>query len=86
MRLLTPYPWLLTIVFFFPVTVHGFGIAVCSVTSPPNRSHVNYFFSVGLNNHRQFILFVSTLVGGVMVFDYLTYACMYSLPGSLFLF
>ncbi|KAL5478760.1 AKR1 [Sanghuangporus weigelae] len=29
---------------------------------------------VGVNNHRQFILFVSTLVVGVILFDYLTYA------------
>jgi hypothetical protein len=43
---------------------------------------INMFFCVisipdlvGLNNHRQFVLFVATLVGGVIVFDYLTYAC-----------
>ncbi|KAG5651913.1 hypothetical protein H0H81_006964 [Sphagnurus paluster] len=28
---------------------------------------------VGANNHRQFVLFVSTLVVGIMLFDYLTY-------------
>ncbi|KAF9480640.1 ankyrin [Pholiota conissans] len=30
---------------------------------------------VGSNNHRQFLLFVSTLVIGIGLFDYLTYAC-----------
>ncbi|KAF7420921.1 palmitoyltransferase akr1 [Pleurotus ostreatus] len=29
---------------------------------------------VGMNNHRQFILFVTTLVIGIILFDYLTYA------------
>ncbi|GLB44417.1 putative DHHC palmitoyltransferase family protein [Lyophyllum shimeji] len=29
---------------------------------------------VGVNNHRQFVLFVTTLVVGVILFDYLTYA------------
>jgi hypothetical protein len=28
-----------------------------------------------MNNHRQFLLFVSTLVVGICVFDYLTYEC-----------
>ena len=31
--------------------------------------------TVGMNNHRQFLLFVTTLVIGVCLFDYLTYAC-----------
>ncbi|KAF7312850.1 Palmitoyltransferase [Mycena kentingensis (nom. inval.)] len=34
---------------------------------------------IGANNHRQFVIFVSTLVLGVMVFDYLTYAFFSSL-------
>nr|GAT47946.1 palmitoyltransferase akr1 [Mycena chlorophos] len=34
---------------------------------------------VGANNHRQFIIFVSTLVIGVILFDYLTYAFFSSL-------
>lgn len=29
---------------------------------------------VGVNNHRQFVIFVSTLVLGIIVFDYLTFA------------
>ncbi|EPS96187.1 hypothetical protein FOMPIDRAFT_91156 [Fomitopsis schrenkii] len=29
---------------------------------------------VGINNHRQFLLFVTTLVTGIVMFDYLTYA------------
>lgn len=29
---------------------------------------------VGVNNHRQFVIFVSTLVIGIVLFDYLTYA------------
>ncbi|KAJ7602111.1 DHHC palmitoyltransferase-domain-containing protein [Mycena polygramma] len=41
---------------------------------------------VGANNHRQFVIFVSTLVLGVGLFDYLTYAFFSSLtlpvPGS----
>ena len=31
--------------------------------------------AVGINNHRQFLLFVTTLVTGIILFDYLTYAC-----------
>lgn len=34
---------------------------------------------VGLNNHRQFIIFVSTLVLGIVLFDYLTWAYFASL-------
>jgi hypothetical protein len=30
---------------------------------------------VGLNNHRQFIIFVTALVIGIISFDYLTWAC-----------
>ncbi len=32
-------------------------------------------FPVGLNNHRQFIIFVTALVIGIILFDYLTWAC-----------
>ncbi|KAF7369783.1 Palmitoyltransferase [Mycena venus] len=35
---------------------------------------------VGANNHRQFVIFVSTLVMGVGLFDYLTYAYFSSVP------
>lgn len=38
--------------------------------------------SVGSNNHRHFVIFVSTLVIGIILFDYLTYACT-SFPSSL---
>jgi hypothetical protein len=40
---------------------------------------------VGLNNHRQFIIFVTSLVVGIILFDYLTWACecLLSIP-SLF--
>ena len=31
--------------------------------------------SVGANNHRQFVVFVITLVLGIGLFDYLSYAC-----------
>jgi hypothetical protein len=34
---------------------------------------------VGLNNHRQFIIFVTALVIGICLFDYLTWACKYYL-------
>ncbi|KAJ7057663.1 DHHC palmitoyltransferase-domain-containing protein [Mycena amicta] len=37
---------------------------------------------VGANNHRQFVIFVSTLVVGVVLFDYLTYAFFSSLDLS----
>ena len=30
---------------------------------------------VGANNHRQFLLFVTTLVIGIILFDYLSYEC-----------
>jgi palmitoyltransferase len=40
----------------------------------PNRQ-LTVTAEVGLKNHRQFVLFVTTLVGGVISFDYLTYAC-----------
>ncbi|PPQ88419.1 hypothetical protein CVT25_011221 [Psilocybe cyanescens] len=35
---------------------------------------------VGANNHRQFLLFVTTLVIGVCLFDYLTYAYFKAIP------
>ncbi|KAJ7808316.1 hypothetical protein B0H14DRAFT_1516721 [Mycena olivaceomarginata] len=35
---------------------------------------------VGANNHRQFVIFVSTLVLGVGLFDYLTYAYFSTIP------
>ncbi|KAG6915477.1 hypothetical protein DXG01_011308 [Tephrocybe rancida] len=36
-------------------------------------------YEVGANNHRQFVLFVTTLVIGIILFDYLTYAFFSSL-------
>ncbi|KAH9052196.1 DHHC palmitoyltransferase-domain-containing protein [Lactarius vividus] len=38
---------------------------------------------VGVNNHRQFILFVTTLVIGIILFDYLTWAYFSSIESSL---
>jgi len=38
---------------------------------------------VGLNNHRQFIIFVSSLVVGILLFDYLTWAYFSSLEDNL---
>ncbi|KAF9555669.1 zf-DHHC-domain-containing protein [Agrocybe pediades] len=35
---------------------------------------------VGANNHRQFLLFVTTLVVGICLFDYLTYSYFSSIP------
>ena len=54
------------------VIVHGSGIAVSFSVHPcfPNSNQ-----TVGVNNHRQFIIFVSSLVISIMLFDYLVYAC-----------
>lgn len=30
---------------------------------------------VGVNNHRQFVMFVTMLVLGIVLFDYLSFAC-----------
>ena len=38
---------------------------------------------VGVNNHRQFVVFVTTLVLGIGLFDYLSYACVSSPPTTL---
>ena len=34
-------------------------------------------YLVGVNNHRQFLIFVTTLVTGIILFDYLAWACEY---------
>lgn len=60
------------------VTVHGYGIAVNTNNSCDKRRFM--FFAVGMNNHRQFVLFVTTLVIGIILFDYLTYACEFLCP------
>ncbi|KAH9932845.1 palmitoyltransferase AKR1 [Amylocystis lapponica] len=38
---------------------------------------------VGVNNHRQFLIFVATLVVGIILFDYLTFAYFSTVPVSL---
>ncbi|KAI0297046.1 DHHC palmitoyltransferase-domain-containing protein [Multifurca ochricompacta] len=37
---------------------------------------------IGVNNHRQFIIFVTTLVIGIILFDYLTWAYFFSIEGT----
>jgi hypothetical protein len=58
------------------VTALGFGIAVCCTLSLGWNLRSRIIFLVGSNNHRQFVLFITTLVIGIVLFDYLTYACM----------
>ena len=57
------------------VIVRGFGIAVGLRVQflEPGLTP----FPVGVNNHRQFIIFITTLVIGITLFDYLTWACKY---------
>lgn len=60
-----------------PAIVPGSGTAVCH----PARLHPGRLLKesvVGANNHRQFLIFVFTLVIGILLFDYLTFACMFS--------
>lgn len=40
-----------------------------------NRSVVLTSFIVGVNNHRQFVIFILSLVTGVIAFDWLVYQC-----------
>ncbi|KIK98273.1 hypothetical protein PAXRUDRAFT_702258 [Paxillus rubicundulus Ve08.2h10] len=40
---------------------------------PETQGIFTVLLSVGANNHRQFLLFVTTLVIGILLFDYLTY-------------
>lgn len=41
----------------------------------PEFAIADYPLTVGANNHRQFLLFVTTLVIGIALFDYLSYEC-----------
>ena len=65
-----------------PAIARGSGIAVRIARIGPwlqfSPSQI-----VGAGNHRQFLLFVFTLVIGICFFDYLTYACKFILRYSL---
>lgn len=50
---------------------------MCSIKLVANRN-IECGGLVGVNNHRQFLLFVLTLVIGIVLFDYLTYACKFA--------
>lgn len=65
-------------------TAHGYGIVV-SVSGSHSLSFLirTHFVLVGVNNHRQFVIFVTTLVLGICLFDYLSYACGSSPPAIL---
>lgn len=56
--------------------VLGFGIVV-SPLSVCIRFKSSPLRLVGVNNHRQFMLFVLTLVAGIILFGYLVYSCDY---------
>lgn len=56
------------------VTVLGYGIVVSVYLNCRFYPALNDPL-VGANNHRQFVLFVLTLVFGIVIFDYLTYKC-----------
>jgi len=59
------------------------GMELWSVYTFSVHSYFSRTFPVGLNNHRQFLIFVVTLVVGVCLFDYLTYECTFRLVNSL---
>jgi palmitoyltransferase ZDHHC13/17 len=59
--------------FFFSFAVFFLHISTTSHTN-------SWFFLVGLNNHRQFILFITTLVVGIILFDYLVYQFFSAIP------
>lgn len=67
-----------------PATALGFGIVVRSHVCPSTIVRLCIIFAVGANNHRQFILFITTLVIGIILFDYLAYACMSPCAVSFF--
>ena len=55
-----------------------------SVTSPGLGFSIHVLLVlVGVNNHRQFVTFVTTLVVGIGLFDYLSYACTFLPPTIL---
>lgn len=66
------------------VIVRGYGTVV-SVVEIHNLSFLTHpsLILVGVNNHRQFVIFVTTLVLGIALFDYLSYACTFLFPTAL---
>ncbi|CAL1698532.1 unnamed protein product [Somion occarium] len=53
---------------------------VCDRCIGRHDHHCPWVWNFGYNNHRQFLLFVSTLVIGIVTFDYLTFAYFSSVP------
>lgn len=51
------------------------GVELWFVLLSTRAPSTDYFLPVGANNHRQFLLFVTTLVIGIVLFDYLSYEC-----------
>lgn len=46
-----------------------------------SKALILLFFAVGSGNHRQFLLFVATLVAGISLFDALAVACEFRFIG-----
>ena len=57
------------------VIARGCGIAVSVHLALSQCSCSEQRLAVGVNNHRQFLLFVMTLVLGIILFDYLPFEC-----------
>lgn len=66
----------ISLTLFVIATVHGYGTVVCLILAPSRLEDADpTLSSVGSGNHRQFLLFVATLVAGISLFDALTVSC-----------